>query len=269
MSFTRLICFITLNFCFFLPYFGNAAGFRGIKPERIHPLSKPAFLDRHYEIINKGIGGNNSNDLLKRIEKDVLAELPDLVIMMVGSNDMLNSKKLISFSQFRDNYQLMIDKMKAQNIKVLLMAPPPVDEAYVLERHEARFYTMGLNEKIDSAGSIVKELAIQNGLYFVNLNSTFKELGSPNRKESSLIINDLNRGIKDGIHPTEEGYELIGRTVSNYLQQNRLLDGVQKILCFGDSITFGSFMKGAGSSEGDTYPSALKRFINQQNDEVD
>ena len=33
-------------------------------------------------VLNKGVGGNNSRDLLKRVEKDVLQEKPDLVVII-------------------------------------------------------------------------------------------------------------------------------------------------------------------------------------------
>ncbi|WP_372934509.1 hypothetical protein [Mariniphaga sediminis] len=34
-----------------------------------------------------------------------------------------------------------------------------------------------------------------------------------------------------------------------------------KIICFGDSLTFGVYMKGEGTAEGDTYPAILKQLI--------
>ena len=42
-------------------------------------------------VINAGVGGNTTRNLLKRVKKDVLAKKPDVVVMMVGTNDALNS----------------------------------------------------------------------------------------------------------------------------------------------------------------------------------
>ena len=41
------------------------------------------------EVINAGVGGNSSANLLKRVHEDVIAKQPDLVILMVGTNDAL------------------------------------------------------------------------------------------------------------------------------------------------------------------------------------
>jgi len=46
------------------------------------------------QVINSGIKGNTTTDILGRLKKDVLDKKPDLVILMVGTNDMLNSKKM-------------------------------------------------------------------------------------------------------------------------------------------------------------------------------
>ena len=51
------------------------------------------------EIINKGIGGNNTRDLISRVEKDVISEKPDIVIMMVGTNDMFWLPKRLPYDQ--------------------------------------------------------------------------------------------------------------------------------------------------------------------------
>ncbi len=48
-----------------------------------------------YEVLNKGVAGNNSKDLMVRVDNDVINEQPDLVIIMVGTNDMINSKKFL------------------------------------------------------------------------------------------------------------------------------------------------------------------------------
>ena len=81
-------------------------------------------------VINAGVGGNNTVNLLKRIEEDVLKKNPDLTILMVGTNDMLNSRKMISFQDYADNLNIIVKTLLSNEIKVLLMSPPPVDSNY-------------------------------------------------------------------------------------------------------------------------------------------
>lgn len=50
-------------------------------------------VGNRHEIINAGVGGNTTINLLRRLGRDVLAQEPDQVLVMVGGND------VISFSQ--------------------------------------------------------------------------------------------------------------------------------------------------------------------------
>ncbi|WP_084289156.1 SGNH/GDSL hydrolase family protein [Pedobacter nyackensis] len=212
-------------------------------------------------VLNKGVAGNNSRDLLKRIEKDVLQEKPDLVVMMVGSNDMVNSGKLVAYPEFKENYERLLKKMTSSGVTVVVMSPPPVDTAYILKRHDRILYDEPLDHKLDSLNRLVGQIAKANGIHFIDLYTLFKSKGSPSRAPGSLTMNQANFGKEDGIHPTKRGYMLIAETLYRYLKKNKLLRKSKKIICFGDSITYGAFMEGAGTSTGDTYPSFLKNMI--------
>ncbi|GEO06064.1 hypothetical protein AAE02nite_37280 [Adhaeribacter aerolatus] len=214
-----------------------------------------------HEVLNKGIAGNSTNDLIKRIDQDVLAEKPDLVIMLVGTNDMLNSGKFISYGQFQANYAAMLNKLKAQNISVVVMSPPPVDTAYLFKRHQRALFTEDPNHKIDSVSSIIRQLAQVNQIYFMDLNKLFKAAGSPNPSAQSLLINQANFNKADGVHPTAAGYRFMAQHLYDFLQANHLLKKNKKILCFGDSITFGAFMDGQGTAGGETYPAFLQALL--------
>lgn len=222
---------------------------------------RPKSDSKRFEVINRGVAGNNSSDLLQRVRKDALAEDPDLVVIMVGTNDMLNSKKLISYQEYENNYQSIIDILKTSDTEILLMSSPPVDTAYVLKRHNRKAFHEDLNSKIFNAGRIVEKLANRNKLHFIDLHATFERLGSPNRDSCSLIINKTNYGVEDGVHPTRDGYKLIADTIFTYLKQKKLLTRKMKIICFGDSMTYGSYMKGEGTVEGDPYPAQLKSLL--------
>jgi lysophospholipase L1-like esterase len=216
----------------------------------------------NYTVINKGVGGNNTNDLLKRVDKDVLQLKPDLVIIMVGTNDMINSNKFISYSQYLSNYKAIINKLKENKIEVVLMSPPPVDTGYVFQRHKRILFKDLPNSKIDSVREILHQLAITHQIHYFDLNSLFKITDSPNRTANSLIINKMNKGIEDGIHPTKEGYKFITQHLVIFLKENKLLKKNKKIVCFGDSMTYGSFMVGEGTIEGETYPAFLNSVLN-------
>ncbi|WP_212003569.1 GDSL-type esterase/lipase family protein [Chitinophaga sp. HK235] len=219
-------------------------------------------VSRPYTVINKGIAGNNTSDLLARVDKDVLALHPDLVVMMVGTNDMINSSKLVSEEQFATQYQSLVQQLRKEGAVVVLMSSLPVDTGYLFQRHPRALYPVDPNRKLDDARTIVQQIAATEQVYFLDLREIFQQRGEPVRTASSLIVNAANMGREDGIHPTAEGYRFIADQLYRYLKVHRLLRKHHCILCFGDSITYGAFMEGAGTDNGNTYPAFLKKLLN-------
>ncbi|MCM4156959.1 GDSL-type esterase/lipase family protein [Gramella sp. AN32] len=243
---------------------GTYAGAKNIQlfnytgmPVKLNDLAANCTITNSEEeksVINAGIGGNTTQDLLKRIDKDVLAKSPDLVILMVGTNDMLNSKKMIDYPTYTSNLKSLINKIKDSGSELLLMNPIPADSAYLFLRHDKSLFPETPNQKIDKAGKIVKELARQNKLYFYDLNAEFKALHIPQHNQDLLIQNEKNSRKKDGVHPTALGYRFIAQHVYQFLVENNLLKKDQKIICFGDSIT-------KGSTKAANYPAYLNELI--------
>ena len=209
------------------------------------------------QVINAGIGGNTAQDLLARIDKDVLAKDPDLVILMVGTNDMLNSKKMIPIKRYRQNLNLLIQKMQKAGCEVLLMSPPPVDSAYLFQRHDRALYEHPPNVKMELLAGCVEQVAVENEVHYLDLFHKFRKLNLPRHNEDLFFRNQLNSGVSDGVHPTSLGYNFIATAAYQCLKANGLLTENSKIICFGDSITNGAGSKGGGTTEGENYPSYL------------
>ena len=220
--------------------------------------------NRNAELINAGISGNNTLDLLERLDRDVLDENPDLVIIMVGTNDVLNSAKMISYRDYAENLWQIIRKIKEAGVEVLLLSPTPVDTVYLFERHERSFYEHTPGMKLDSLSGIMQQLSSDYNTLFLDLGNTFKARNLPRHNQDLYIRNPTNSGVRDGVHPTVPGYQLIAETIFQFLVKNDLLHGKMKIVCFGDSITYGSGAKGAGTLAGENYPSFLSMMINEQ-----
>lgn len=212
------------------------------------------FSNTEKPVINAGIGGNTTTNLLKRIDKDVLEKKPELVIMMIGTNDMLNSKKMVDYKTYSNNLETLIKKIKLSGSNLVLMSPIPVDEIYLLKRHDKRFFNEAPNEKIDRVCEIVKGLAMKYTVHYYNLNNEFKVLNLPQHNQDIFIKNEKNSGSKDGVHPTALGYRFIAHNVYYFLLENNLLSSNQQIICFGDSIT-------RGGTKGESYPAYLNELI--------
>ena len=75
------------------------------------------------DIINAGIGGNNSADMLARLPTDVIAHNPDVCVMMVGNNDFGGAGKVLTPAQYKANVLAIGAELAASNIKLVLISP--------------------------------------------------------------------------------------------------------------------------------------------------
>jgi len=210
-------------------------------------------------VLNKGFPGNNALDLLHRLKRSVLSHHPSMVIIMIGTNDMINPAKMLGYPVFRGVLGAIVRKIMETGSEVLLLSLPHVDPSYVLARHKHKIHIVAPNEKIDMANAIIREIAMERACLFLDINARFRYYHSPNRKASSLIRNVENSGFKDGVHPTPAGYRLIAKSIFDFLKQQP--KRYKRIICFGDSITFGAFSLGMGTSWGRTYPAILKKLL--------
>jgi acyl-CoA thioesterase-1 len=63
-------------------------------PSRLGVELNALFPRAEITVVNRGINGEESNDMLARFDRDVFAEHPDLVIWQVGSNSVLRDRPL-------------------------------------------------------------------------------------------------------------------------------------------------------------------------------
>ena len=216
---------------------------------------------QNVEILNNGIGGNTTTDLIDRIENDVIAENPDIVILMIGTNDMVNSRKMIPYINFSSNLDTLISLFKDNNIDVVLVSPPPADTVYLFERHDKEKFMESPNKKLEAASKILKVKSVEYGLTFIDIFNEFKKMGIPAHNKDSLIRNEVNCGAPDGVHPTPQGYRVIAQQIFKNLVCNGKIKKNIKIVCIGDSITLGAHVTGEGTVSGETYPAFLKELI--------
>ena len=207
-------------------------------------------------VINAGIGGNNTKDLLERIDKDCLAYHPDLTVLMIGTNDM-NSMKYIPIDQYEKNLRKIIDLIMKSKSQVLLMNILPNYEPYLLTRHPRKFYgEEGPSGRMAEVNKVIKKVALEKKVYFLNMHHIFNKVGNIGLDKRSLIQNQANSNNTDGLHPTPDGYRLMGIVVYEYIMNKNLPH--KRIVCFGDSIT-----NGDGSIDKESYPAYLKKLLGE------
>lgn len=149
-------------------------------------------------ILNLGVSGNRSFELLSRF-KDTLKENPDIITILIGVNDVWHSKAgkkaPTTPKDFYHNMVKLLDEVKKNHreITVILLEPFVLQTGHVQEN-----WLFDLNE----IREMIKGLSKDYGYPFVPLQEAFINAS----KRSGMTKEDY---LKDGVHPTTLGHELI------------------------------------------------------------
>lgn len=80
------------------------------------------------EIVNSGVGGEQANQALARLERDVLSLKPNIVTIMYGTNDSYHYKDeqapRATRDQYRTNLTKLIEQVRAAGAVPILLTPP-------------------------------------------------------------------------------------------------------------------------------------------------
>ncbi len=202
-------------------------------------LSALEVVNKEPRVINAGVGGNTTADMLARIDKNCLAHRPDLTVFMAGTNDM-NSKKYIPLPQYEKNMRSIIGKILDVGSHIILMPILPAYEPYLYTRHDKSFYEPeGYMGRKNEMNKLIRNLASEYQLTFLDMHHIFEMIGNIGEDENSLIQNEANSGKTDGLHPTNNGYRLMAVAIYECIIQNNLPH--ERVVCFGDSITAGAY----------------------------
>ncbi len=212
-------------------------------------------------IINSGVPNENTRHLLRRVQSDVLAHQPDLVIIMIGANDTIESTDLVPLDEYQANLIRLIDTIQSAGSEVMLLTLPLCYEPYLYTRHLRDNYgDISPNHRIIKANQAIKHIGADLSCHVVDVSYYFDKIGFIGENENSLVMNIRNNGSTDGVHPTADGYRLIASLIHQYMIMTHL--AFDKIVCFGDSITFGAKVFGEGTNQGLTYPAQLQALLN-------
>lgn len=142
----------------------------------------------NYEFIGAGIGGNKVYDLYLRMENDVLAKNPDVVLIYVGVNDVWHKSSFGTGTdpdKFEKFYQAIIDKLKAKNIKVVLCTPAAIGEKTDFSNPQ--------DGDMNEYSNIIRRIASKNELKLVDLRKAFLDYNlsnNPTNKDRGILTTD-------------------------------------------------------------------------------
>jgi len=175
--------------------YDNDSFFGGGYPLLITSILKGMYPELDLKIYNRGISGNRAIDLKNRWDRDCIDLKPDVVSILIGINDMwrrYDSNDPTSTGEFENNYRYCLEKLKENNIKIIILEP-----FLTIVRDELNAWkSEDLNAKI----AVAKKLAKEFNAIYIPLEDIFQEL---------CKVQTASYWAEDGVHPTMAGHGII------------------------------------------------------------
>jgi len=138
-------------------------------------------------VLNAGISGNTAGDGLTRLQRDVLAHQPDLVLIAFGLNDMKNG---ISVTRFEKDLSSIVREVSDNGAQPVLLTTTRLQRG------------TGMLAKVNPApyNDVITMLAEARGIPLIDVNEQFKGLNTPEY-------------LMDVAHPNAEGYRALADVI--------------------------------------------------------
>lgn len=181
-------------------------------------------------IIGAGWSGNKSNQMLARLERDVLAKKPQWMTLSCGVNDVWHGANGVPLDDYKKNITEIVDKAMAAGVKVMILTATMIGEDP----------SNGNNQKLAAYNDFLRELAKEKNCLLGDLNAdmqdALKKMGA-NPKANTLT--------EDGVHMNVLGNMMMAAGVLKGfgLNEEQLKKAQEKWLDIPNSIEVGGKLK--------------------------
>ena len=164
-------------------------------------------LDEHFPdmpVVNSGISGNVTEDILDDMRGRVYQYNPSKVFLLIGTNDI---QEEVSEEDIVNNIKEIISSIKANRpyAEIYLESIYPVDEDKEASRDRTNEVIMDINDQLE-------KYCRDEDITYINL---FDLLVDPDQEEAEI----RDEYSDDGLHLTEEGYEIVTKEIMKYIER--------------------------------------------------
>lgn len=160
------------------------------------------YPDIDFEFIDLGISGNQTKDLVERLQEDFIDIQPDIVSILIGINDVWHhaaDKNWIPNEIFEERYRIILKSIKEKtNAKIMMMEP------FLIPVEDKLFFREDLAPKIE----IIRKLAREYADAYLPTDGLL---------QSAFIGDEPTTYAADGVHPTAKGADYIGKLYAEYI----------------------------------------------------
>lgn len=232
----------------------NGASYLRLLAERVRAERAVAAV----ELVNAGVGGDTVVNLLRRMERAVVAQAPDWVVVFIGCNDCMtwqvrrsllpagvaarryfrrhkHVREALSPVRFRDGLRILVDALRERSAADIALCTP----ATIGESLTARPW-----RRLDRYAEVVRFVAAERGCDLIDVHAAFAEaLASLPPRPRLALLRGLRaralppadyeaiarargyRLVYDGLHLTHAGADLVATTIFSWLR--RAADGAR------------------------------------------
>jgi len=146
-----------------------------------------------------GVSGHKSNQMLARLEKDVLSKQPDWMTLSCGVNDVWHGARGVNLEDYKKNITAIVDQAQAAGVKVMLLTSTMIKEDQEND----------LNGKLLPYNAFLQDLAKNKGCLFADLN-TQMQVALKTFPKDAPTGTQLTR---DGVHMNAYGNIMMAKGV--------------------------------------------------------
>jgi lysophospholipase L1-like esterase len=154
------------------------------------------FPDNAYVVINRGIDGQSTSQMLVRFRQDVIDLHPTVLIVLAGTNDVAGVTGRTRNEDIEANYASMAELARLHHIRVVFASLLPVNN-YTDDAKES--FALRPRDRILALNAWLKDYCAKNELQYLDY--------------FSAVVDDkgmLRRGLSDdGLHPNAAGYKVM------------------------------------------------------------
>jgi len=148
--------------------------------------------------IPAGISGHKSNQMLERLDHDVLSKKPDWMTLSCGVNDVWHGANGIPLEPYKKNITEIVEKCQAAGVKVMILTSTMIGEDAPNSN----------NQKLAAYNNFLRDLAKKKKCRLADLNADMQAAitkAGPDHKGNLLT--------SDGVHMNPEGNRMMASGV--------------------------------------------------------
>jgi lysophospholipase L1-like esterase len=150
------------------------------------------------EIVGAGISGHKSNDMLARLDQDVLSKKPQWMTLSCGVNDVWHGKNGVPLTDYKKNITAIVDKAQGAGVKVVILTSTMIGEDAAKPE----------NVRLAAYNDFLRTLAKEKSCLLADLNAEM-QAALADAVRTGAKLGNSNYLTTDGVHMAFAGNQMM------------------------------------------------------------